>query len=227
MQVLKDIVEPEIFRQFFSSRVQRIFLDSDYYLLEWLGFFDINQVAETGGRNLEQSFQNMKIQHDQEGQTKGNDDDDNDDDDGDDEIIKAANNERMLDEDFDLFGKNVADINAIPKKKTFQTTTYLDFKRLKEMCIDYNKAIGSNNLKYITEEWTVAGRSKKNTKRSIIDQFLGQKLDELLNCPMDIDQYKRIKKTNIYELDRKQRGTCYRYAFEGIKKSQKKFFFYN
>jgi len=217
MQVLKDIVEPEIFRQFFSSQVQRIFSDSDYCLLEWLGFFDINQVAETGGKNLEQSFQNMKIQHDQEGQTQGNVDDDNDDDDGDDEIIKAANNERMLDEDFDEFEKNPADINSIPKQKTFKTTTYLDFKRLKEMCIDYNSAIGSKNLEFITEEWTIAGRSKKNnTNCSLIDRFLGQKLDELLNCPNDIDQYERIKKINIYDLNHKQRGTCYRYVFERL-----------
>jgi len=202
MQVLEDIVEPEIFRQFFRSQVTGLFSDSDYYLLEWLGLFDINKFGEVERKNLENSFEKTNINHDDEVDTESANDDQDDD-----ELTKAANNERMLDNDY---VERLETNELVPQlMKAFRKTTYLDFKCLKEMCIEYNTAIESPYLRNMTEEWNIAGSKRNCKKSSPIDQFLSRKLDKLLNS-IDIDQYEKLNKINIYDLNKDQRGTCYR-----------------
>jgi len=205
MKLLEEIMEPEIYEQFELSYLDWYeYLGKDYWILEWLGFFEIDAIMETEMGFSSLSFDNQEMMLGGSLEQNGDVSEVNDDDGFD----VYANNERILEDDLDEVHYSHGWLSVGTSENL------LEAKDLKNMCIRFNASMGSRNLKYLMEEWETfvrCGGRRVKTKNSRIDQFINQKLEQLLKCPIDLDQYEGMNKTNIFQLSHKERIICYRY----------------
>ncbi len=216
MQSLKEIVEPDIYRQFADSHLLRWRrqLDIDYSLLEWLGFFDFDETLLEEESFLKNSSENISTQQDQSmtlcsnkrDQDQGwQKNDASEVDDSDDLVFDMhANSERLLDDD-------LADIDV--DSSVYSNYYLLDTEDLVKMCLRYYSVFGQRIMEYLTKDWkTVVKGSKKNTtiKNSPINQLINTQLEQILHSQIDLDEYENINKDNIFKLNPIERVTCYR-----------------
>ena len=241
MNTLKEIIEPDIYAQFTGLNLElnnrHMKSSEDFTLLEWLGLFEIDDYYclndKFNNLNIQDPTENIQNEEDNQDNQNEEDNQENQNEEGNqynqqdvedetneiNQITNDINDERMLEDDFEIFRQNFRKDQHI--EYSYDCLIYPN--DISEMLIKFNYYHGSNVLNYLIKSkdintWQEVKRKRKKNHRhqnlsgnsTLLDKFIIDTMNKIAYANNDDFEYEDTESNqNIWLLSYEQRARLY------------------